>query len=165
MVYSGAWGKLIHEKNQKQKISWHCPFNAQLFLTLEYHIALSLCACSSLSFFFNRKNTIIIVSIPYSKSTTIYRSRPLQIWSGSFMNPDPDPGKSQYKKNARRVLPSCRRSHQPSKENTVNSLSKYDTSFSILAAKLAFVYRDLILIRIRSTILVYSCDCSFYIFV
>ncbi len=27
VVYSGAWGKLIHEKNQKQKISWHCPFN------------------------------------------------------------------------------------------------------------------------------------------
>jgi hypothetical protein len=26
MVYLGAWGKLIHEKNQKQKISWHCPF-------------------------------------------------------------------------------------------------------------------------------------------
>ncbi len=26
MEYSGAWGKLIHEKNQKQKISWHCPF-------------------------------------------------------------------------------------------------------------------------------------------
>ncbi len=26
MVYSGAWGKLNHEKNQKQKISWHCPF-------------------------------------------------------------------------------------------------------------------------------------------
>ena len=25
-VYSGAWGKLIHEKNHKQKISWHCPF-------------------------------------------------------------------------------------------------------------------------------------------
>jgi hypothetical protein len=25
MEYSGA-GKLIHEKNQKQKISWHCPF-------------------------------------------------------------------------------------------------------------------------------------------
>ncbi len=21
-----AWGKLIHEKNQKSKISWHCPF-------------------------------------------------------------------------------------------------------------------------------------------
>ncbi len=27
MEYSGARGKLIHEKNQKQKISWHCPFN------------------------------------------------------------------------------------------------------------------------------------------
>ncbi len=26
MVYSVAWGKLIHEKNQKQKILWHCPF-------------------------------------------------------------------------------------------------------------------------------------------
>jgi hypothetical protein len=26
MVHSGAWGKLIHEKNQKSKISWHCPF-------------------------------------------------------------------------------------------------------------------------------------------
>ncbi len=26
MVFSGAWGKLIHEKNQKQKILWHCPF-------------------------------------------------------------------------------------------------------------------------------------------
>ncbi len=27
MVYSGAWEKLIHEKNQMSKISWHCPFN------------------------------------------------------------------------------------------------------------------------------------------
>ncbi len=27
-VYSDAWGKLIHEKNQKSKISWHCPFNS-----------------------------------------------------------------------------------------------------------------------------------------
>ncbi len=26
MKYSGAGGKLIHEKNQKPKISWHCPF-------------------------------------------------------------------------------------------------------------------------------------------
>jgi len=28
MGYSGAGGKLIHEKNQKQKISWHCPFKS-----------------------------------------------------------------------------------------------------------------------------------------
>ncbi len=37
--YSGAGGKLIHEKNQKQKISWHCPFKMlmQLYLhTLSY---------------------------------------------------------------------------------------------------------------------------------
>ncbi len=26
LVYSDASGKLIHEKNQKSKISWHCPF-------------------------------------------------------------------------------------------------------------------------------------------
>jgi len=29
MVYSGAWWKLIHEKNQKSKITWHCPFKWQ----------------------------------------------------------------------------------------------------------------------------------------
>ncbi len=28
MEYSGAGGKLIQEKNQKQKISWHCPFKS-----------------------------------------------------------------------------------------------------------------------------------------
>jgi hypothetical protein len=27
MEYSGTGGKLINEKNQKKKISWHCPFN------------------------------------------------------------------------------------------------------------------------------------------
>ncbi len=26
MECSGAGGKLIDEKNQKRKISWHCPF-------------------------------------------------------------------------------------------------------------------------------------------
>ncbi len=26
MEHSGAGGKLIQEKNQKQKILWHCPF-------------------------------------------------------------------------------------------------------------------------------------------
>ena len=31
MEYSGAGGKLIHEKNQKQKISWHCPFKSIAF--------------------------------------------------------------------------------------------------------------------------------------
>ncbi len=30
MVYSGTWGKLIHEKNLKLEISWHCPFNGKL---------------------------------------------------------------------------------------------------------------------------------------
>ncbi len=31
MEYSGAGGKLIHEKNQKQKISWHCLFKPNIF--------------------------------------------------------------------------------------------------------------------------------------
>ncbi len=39
MVYSGAWGKLNHEKNQKQKISWHCPFKGGK-KTLEWTTAL-----------------------------------------------------------------------------------------------------------------------------
>ncbi len=26
MVHPDVWGKLIHEKKQKSKISWHCPF-------------------------------------------------------------------------------------------------------------------------------------------
>ncbi len=34
MEYSGAGGKVIHEKNQKQKISWHCPFKIVLKVLL-----------------------------------------------------------------------------------------------------------------------------------
>ncbi len=32
MGYSGAGGKLIHKKTQKQKISWHCPFKWKILL-------------------------------------------------------------------------------------------------------------------------------------
>jgi hypothetical protein len=32
MGYSIAGGKLIDEKNQKRKISWHCPFNCIIFM-------------------------------------------------------------------------------------------------------------------------------------
>ncbi len=34
MGYSGAGEKLIHEKNQKQKISWHCPFKRKYQQTM-----------------------------------------------------------------------------------------------------------------------------------
>ncbi len=37
MDYSGAGGKLIHEKNQKQKISWHCPFKQYIYLVTLSH--------------------------------------------------------------------------------------------------------------------------------
>jgi hypothetical protein len=30
MLFSGAWEKVIHEKNLKQKISRHCPFKKLL---------------------------------------------------------------------------------------------------------------------------------------
>jgi hypothetical protein len=36
MVYSGDWGKLIHEKNQKSKISWHCPFKECILVLLNW---------------------------------------------------------------------------------------------------------------------------------
>jgi hypothetical protein len=29
MLFSGAWGKVIHGKNLKQKLSWHCPFKCR----------------------------------------------------------------------------------------------------------------------------------------
>jgi hypothetical protein len=30
LLFSGAWEKMIHEKNLKQKISCHCPFKSGL---------------------------------------------------------------------------------------------------------------------------------------
>jgi hypothetical protein len=43
-LFSGAWGKMIHEKNLKQKISWHCPF--QLILSVD---VLSIIFCNEVS--------------------------------------------------------------------------------------------------------------------
>ncbi len=34
LLFSGAWGKVIHEKNLKQKISWHCPSKNTIFCIL-----------------------------------------------------------------------------------------------------------------------------------
>ncbi len=34
IVYSGVWWKLIHEKYQKLKILWHCPFKHSLVTTV-----------------------------------------------------------------------------------------------------------------------------------
>ncbi len=35
VLLSGDWGKLIHEKNLKQKISWYCPFKCAIFVTVK----------------------------------------------------------------------------------------------------------------------------------
>ncbi len=44
MGYSVAGGKLIHEKNLKSKISWHCPFKKSFIADLResYH---ATCNC------------------------------------------------------------------------------------------------------------------------
>jgi hypothetical protein len=46
MVYSGAWEKLIHEKNLTSKISWHCPFKYRKLVIIDkkanyFHIFIS----------------------------------------------------------------------------------------------------------------------------
>ncbi len=39
--YSGPWGKQIHAKNLRSKISWHCPFKGWLlFLDWKFFICL-----------------------------------------------------------------------------------------------------------------------------
>jgi hypothetical protein len=42
MVDSGAWWKLIHEKNLKSKFSWPCPFNVT-YVELIYSINVHNC--------------------------------------------------------------------------------------------------------------------------
>ncbi len=51
MVYSGACGKLIHEKNLKSKISWHCPFKYRKLVIIDkkanyFHIFISNNNCT-----------------------------------------------------------------------------------------------------------------------
>ncbi len=35
MLFSGASGKMIHENNLKQNISWHCPFKSECEINLK----------------------------------------------------------------------------------------------------------------------------------
>ena len=65
MQYSGAGGKLIHQKSQKQKISWHCPFNLHGWFSVDCICILKLGLESASSrfidvlpfFFFRRAGT------------------------------------------------------------------------------------------------------------
>ncbi len=59
MVYSGAWGKLIHEKNQKQKISWHCPFKGWLVFALVSMYLLQKASCSPNKTLLKAKNSTV----------------------------------------------------------------------------------------------------------
>jgi hypothetical protein len=48
MEYSGAWGELIHERNLKSKISWHCPFKLPFARKKLYKLKIAA-QCPSLS--------------------------------------------------------------------------------------------------------------------
>ncbi len=51
MLFSGAWGKMIHEKNNSKKIFWHCPFK------LLYSSKLSANTYSNFFFFIKGKQS------------------------------------------------------------------------------------------------------------
>ncbi len=38
MFFSRAWGRVIHEKKLKQKISWHCPFKCVKIAFFEFSL-------------------------------------------------------------------------------------------------------------------------------
>ncbi len=75
MLYSGAWGKLIQEKNQKSKISWLCPFKPVFSV-------------------YNRMYLVEIVSFLYYLSASEIEGLPGHIHSchGSPQVPTPLPG-------------------------------------------------------------------------
>ncbi len=56
MIYSDAWGKMIHEKNQKSKISWHCPFKYVQYIKHELAPNHNLSSTHNLSY------TVLIIS-------------------------------------------------------------------------------------------------------
>ncbi len=43
MGYSGAGVKLINEKNQEQKISWHCPFKEGVTRDFQQFLFMNQC--------------------------------------------------------------------------------------------------------------------------
>ncbi len=45
--YSGAWGKMFHEKNMKLKISWHCLFKLPFACTKLYKVKTADSRCHS----------------------------------------------------------------------------------------------------------------------
>jgi hypothetical protein len=46
-IYLGAWGKLIHGKNLKSKISWHCPFKLSFACTKLFKVKTADSRCHS----------------------------------------------------------------------------------------------------------------------
>jgi hypothetical protein len=63
LVYSGAWGKLIHEKNQKEKISRHCPFLMDLEIKTQSTLLYSMLHYRRYGWFFLQLLSLNIRSI------------------------------------------------------------------------------------------------------
>ncbi len=40
LLFSGAWEKVIHETNLKQKLSWHCPFKKHWLISVKKRLEL-----------------------------------------------------------------------------------------------------------------------------
>ncbi len=72
MVYSGAGGKLIHEKNPKSKILWHCPFKRCLPESILFLVAVSSLLVSVSSLLASVSSLLASVS---STSLPIYADR------------------------------------------------------------------------------------------
>jgi hypothetical protein len=71
LIISKAFGKMIHEKNLKQKILWHCPFKAKHQRTQE---------CTGVT----SQNFIKVVKI-LSLETIPLKSRVKEIYKNLFI--------------------------------------------------------------------------------
>ncbi len=72
----GAWGKLFHEKNQKQKISWHCHFKKQV------RIGRWLCLCSLCPGAIKEKKYMLLRIVPSFQLVMLVNSAGFE-WSFS----------------------------------------------------------------------------------
>ncbi len=65
MLFLGAWGKVIHEKNLKQKISWHCPFKEH-HSTIRAHEAHF--TCDHLTITLKYVMSQLVLNLPFAPS-------------------------------------------------------------------------------------------------
>ncbi len=81
MLFSGARGKMFHENNQKQIISWHCPFKTNpkrlenascCFVCLQY---VRVWMCVVIALFIAKLNPVGISKCSASNPSRLYQPR------------------------------------------------------------------------------------------